>query len=118
MTIDGTPVTLSATEYKLLLELATNAVRVLIHDQILRQVWGLEYSGESDSFARSSATSDVSLGTTRATPAISSPSRGSATAWPGRTRSCHPGYSHRLHGAPLTSLRTARGHGSRGRRSR
>ena len=48
MTIDGTPVALSATEYKLLLELATNAVRVLIHDQILRQVWGLEYSGESE----------------------------------------------------------------------
>ena len=31
-----------------MLELATNAVRVLIHDQILRQVWGPEYSGESE----------------------------------------------------------------------
>jgi two-component system KDP operon response regulator KdpE len=48
VTMDGTPVALSATEYKLLLELATNAGRVLTHDQILRQVWGPEYSGESE----------------------------------------------------------------------
>lgn len=42
------PVRLSATEYKLLLELATHAGRVLTHDQILQGVWGPEYSGETD----------------------------------------------------------------------
>jgi two-component system KDP operon response regulator KdpE len=41
-------VALSATEYKLLYELATNAGRVLTHDQILKRVWGPEYEGESE----------------------------------------------------------------------
>jgi DNA-binding response OmpR family regulator/anti-sigma regulatory factor (Ser/Thr protein kinase) len=36
-------VRLTATEYKLLYELATNAGRVLTHDQILQRVWGPEY---------------------------------------------------------------------------
>ena len=48
VTVSGRPVGLSATEYKLLFELSTNAGRVLTHDQILRRVWGLEYSGERD----------------------------------------------------------------------
>ncbi len=38
---------LTATEDKLLYELATNAGRVLPHDQILQRVWGPEYSGEA-----------------------------------------------------------------------
>ena len=42
VSINGGPVALSATEYKLLLELATNAGRVLTHEQILRAVWGPE----------------------------------------------------------------------------
>ncbi len=48
VTMGGTPVSLSATEYKLLYELATNAGRVLTHDQILQKVWGSEYSGETE----------------------------------------------------------------------
>ena len=42
------PVSLSATEYKLLFELATHAGRVLTHDEILQRVWGPEYSGETE----------------------------------------------------------------------
>jgi two-component system KDP operon response regulator KdpE len=45
--VDDEEVRLTATEYKLLYELATNAGRVLTHDQILQRVWGPEYSGET-----------------------------------------------------------------------
>ena len=48
VTVSARPVRLSATEYKLLFELSTNAGRVLTRDQILRRVWGSEYSGERD----------------------------------------------------------------------
>ena len=48
VSVGGKPVALSATEYKLLYELATNAGRVLTHDQILHGVWGAEYSGEHE----------------------------------------------------------------------
>ena len=48
VTLNQQPVALSATEYKLLYELATNAGRVLTHDQILHGVWGPEYSGEHE----------------------------------------------------------------------
>ncbi len=44
----GQRVALSATEYKLLHELATHAGMVLTHDQILRRVWGEEYAGATD----------------------------------------------------------------------
>ncbi len=46
VTVSGRPVPLSATEYKLLFELSISAGRVLTQDQILRRVWGTEYSGE------------------------------------------------------------------------
>ena len=48
VTVAGEPVMLSATEYKLLYELATHAGRVLTREQILHQVWGPEYSGEAE----------------------------------------------------------------------
>ncbi len=48
VTVSGHPVKLSATEYKLMFELSTNAGRTLTHDQILQRVWGPGYSGESD----------------------------------------------------------------------
>ena len=48
VTVSGRPVNLSPTEYKLLFELSTNAGRVLTRDQILKRVWGSEYSGEGD----------------------------------------------------------------------
>ncbi len=44
----GRVVSLSATEYKLLYELATHAGRVLTHQQILQRVWGPDYSGETE----------------------------------------------------------------------
>jgi two-component system KDP operon response regulator KdpE len=47
VTVAGRPVRLTATEYKLLVELSTNAGRVLTHDQLLGRVWGRDYSGDS-----------------------------------------------------------------------
>ena len=44
----GEPVSLSATEYKLLYELVSHASMVLTHDQILQRVWGPEYGGEAE----------------------------------------------------------------------
>jgi len=46
VTLAGQPVSLSATEYKILYELANNAGRPLTYEHILHQVWGPEYSGE------------------------------------------------------------------------
>ena len=40
------PVKLTATEYLLIAELSAAAGRVLTHDQLLRNVWGLLYSGD------------------------------------------------------------------------
>ncbi len=48
VTVGGNPISISATEYKVLYELATHAGLVLTHDQILHRVWGPEYSGETD----------------------------------------------------------------------
>ena len=44
--VSGQPVQLTATEYKLLTELANGAGRVLTQDMLLQRVWGPEYSGE------------------------------------------------------------------------
>lgn len=46
VTVGAKAVSLTATEYKLLYELATNAGAVLTHDQILRRVWGPGYIGD------------------------------------------------------------------------
>lgn len=46
LTVMGTQVQLTATEYKLLFELSNNAGRVLTQDELLHRVWGPEYSGE------------------------------------------------------------------------
>lgn len=45
--VSGEPVQLTATEYKLLYELANNAGRVLTQDMLLQRVWGSGYEGES-----------------------------------------------------------------------
>ena len=47
VTVAGCPVHLTATEYKLLFELSVNAGQVLTQDQLLRRIWGPDYSGES-----------------------------------------------------------------------
>ena len=47
VTVAGRPVQLTSTEYKLLSDLSSNGGRVLSHDQLLRQVWGLGYEGDS-----------------------------------------------------------------------
>ncbi len=47
VSVAGQPVQLTATEYKLMAELATGAGRVLTQDMLLQRVWGPEYSGES-----------------------------------------------------------------------
>lgn len=46
VTVGGSKVSLSATQYKILYELAIHAGQVLTHDQILQRVWGTAYSGE------------------------------------------------------------------------
>ena len=47
VTVDGRPVQLTATEYKLLHELSNGAGRVMTQDELLHRVWGPEYDGES-----------------------------------------------------------------------
>ena len=47
VSVSGQPVQLTATEYKLLTELANGAGRVLTQDVLLQRVWGPEYAGES-----------------------------------------------------------------------
>ena len=47
VTVAGSPVQLTATEYKLLFELSVNAGQVLTQDQLLRRIWGPDYSGDS-----------------------------------------------------------------------
>ncbi|HEY8490607.1 MAG TPA: ATP-binding protein, partial [Dehalococcoidia bacterium] len=46
--VDGRPVAVTATEYRLLRELALNAGRVLTQEQILTRVWGESYSNEGE----------------------------------------------------------------------
>ncbi len=48
VTVRGQEVVLSATEYKLLLYLTTNAGRVILHEDLLSKVWGPEYRDEID----------------------------------------------------------------------
>jgi DNA-binding response OmpR family regulator len=45
VTLRGEEVELTAGEYRLLVELATNAGRVLLQDELLRRVWGPDYAG-------------------------------------------------------------------------
>ena len=45
VTVRGEAVELSAGEYRLLVELATNAGRVLLQDELLGRVWGPDYIG-------------------------------------------------------------------------
>ena len=47
VSVSGQLVTFTATEYKLLEELANGAGRVFTQDMLLQRVWGPEYSGES-----------------------------------------------------------------------
>jgi len=46
--VDEGEVALTPTEYNLLRELATNANRVMLHEQLLSAVWGPEYRDEVD----------------------------------------------------------------------
>jgi two-component system KDP operon response regulator KdpE len=46
VTIAGTDVYLTATEYNLLYQLATHVNQVLLHEQLLTEVWGPEYRGD------------------------------------------------------------------------
>lgn len=45
--ISGRQVHLTTTQYKLLVELARNAGRILTHDQLLQRVWGENYEGDA-----------------------------------------------------------------------
>ncbi|NIN66338.1 MAG: response regulator [Anaerolineae bacterium] len=47
VTVRGEPVSLTPTEFQLLLTLAENAGRILSHEQLLDRVWGPEYVGET-----------------------------------------------------------------------
>ena len=48
VTVRGTEIKLSPTEYKLLTKLALNADRVILHQDLLRDVWGPEYGTETE----------------------------------------------------------------------
>jgi two-component system KDP operon response regulator KdpE len=48
VTLDGDDVYLSETEFNLILELARNQGRVLMHEHLLSAVWGHKYSNEID----------------------------------------------------------------------
>lgn len=48
VTIDGNEIYLTETEYNLLVELARNRNRVMMHDQLLVAVWGPKFSSEID----------------------------------------------------------------------
>jgi two-component system KDP operon response regulator KdpE len=48
VTVNGRPVKLTPTEYRLLVYLATNANRVISHRELLRAVWGPEYGEEAE----------------------------------------------------------------------
>jgi two-component system KDP operon response regulator KdpE len=48
VTVSGKQVALTSTEYRLLLELAEAAGRVMTHDEILERVWGLGYAGQHE----------------------------------------------------------------------
>jgi two-component system KDP operon response regulator KdpE len=47
VTVGGREVALTPIEYEILKALATHAGKVLIHQQLLRQVWGTGYDGET-----------------------------------------------------------------------
>jgi DNA-binding response OmpR family regulator len=46
--LSGQPISLSATEYRLLLQFAHNAGKILTAEELLRNVWGGEYSEEKE----------------------------------------------------------------------
>ncbi len=48
VTVDGTEVVLTPTEYSLLQHLAVNSDKVLTHSMLLQSVWGNEYSSEKE----------------------------------------------------------------------
>jgi DNA-binding response OmpR family regulator len=48
VSLAGQPVSLSATEYRLLLQFARNAGKTLTAEELLRNVWGPEYSEEKE----------------------------------------------------------------------
>lgn len=48
VTVDGEPVKLTPTEYRLLAYLASNPNRVIMHRELLRGVWGPEYGEETE----------------------------------------------------------------------
>ena len=47
VTVSGSLVHLTATEYQLVVELSTKAGRIVTQDELLQRVWGPEYTGES-----------------------------------------------------------------------
>jgi len=48
VTVEGEAISLTATEYKVLYELANHAGMVMTHGQILQRVWGPDYGGETE----------------------------------------------------------------------
>ncbi len=48
VTVDGQTVSLTRTEYNLLCELAKHPNRVMLHEELLTKVWGVEYRNDLD----------------------------------------------------------------------
>ena len=48
VSVDGEPISLTGTEYRLLYHLVRNAGQVMTHESLLARVWGREYTDEID----------------------------------------------------------------------
>ena len=48
VSVRGKEIILTATEYRLLSELALNAGKVMLHEELLSRVWGPDYRDETD----------------------------------------------------------------------
>ena len=73
-TLAGSPVRLTAIEYRTLAELAANAGRLLTYEHLLQRVWALTPTPTCGPCAPSSAASAASWATTPTTQPTSSPS--------------------------------------------
>ena len=80
VTVSVRPVRLTATQYRLLVELSVAAGRVLTHERLLRLVWGPLHSGDSRVVRTFVKELRHKLGDDASRPRTSSPNPASATA--------------------------------------
>ncbi len=91
VTVGGRPARLTATEYRLAVELSVNSGRTMTQDQLLTRVWGASYSGDSQLLRTFVKRLRRKLGDSARNPAyiFTDPCVGYRMAMP---ESRHPGY--------------------------